>query len=673
MENSMMQRQINTQKEYLDFVEELLEHDRLYYQECKPRISDYEYDQSVKLVESYEKAHPELAVEYSPTRRIGEAPSTGFKQAKHIKPMLSLANTYSIEEIQDFIKRVEKLSERKDLAYCAELKMDGTAISLRYEKGVFMRAVTRGNGLVGDDVTQNIKTIRTLPLLLKEAENIPVLEIRAEVFMHKHVFAALNKKREEEGLDVWANPRNAAAGSLKLLDSKEVAGRKLDMVCYGIAEGEIDIGSQYGVHQFLRSLHFPVSLEKFVKKCSSLEEITDFANKVQKEREKMTFEIDGIVIKVDDLRYHGKLGFTGKSPRYAVAYKFAPEQAMTVIEDITVQVGRTGVLTPVAELKPVKLAGSTISRATLHNQDEIKRKDIRIHDTVIIEKGGDVIPKVVSVDFSKRKKEAKEWKMPAYCPVCAHALIHKEGEVAVRCPNPHCPGRILRHLVFFVSKAAMDIDHMGEKVVQQLVEKGLIAAASDIYCLTQKDLERLEGFKQKSIDNLLQSIEKSKNCSLPRFIMGLEIPYVGKETAELLADYFSSIERLMQAQKEELLQIEGIGDKVAESVLSFFENDKNQKEIFQLLENGIVVQKPKAKKIQGHLFAQKVFVLTGSLENYTRQEAASLIKERGGKTSGSVSSKTDYVLAGESPGSKLDKAQSLGIKVLSEKEFSDLL
>lgn len=669
----MKTKKIQSQQDYIQLVEELLEHDRHYYEECKPVISDYEYDLLLKELESYEKEHPDLALDYSPTKRVGESLTKGFQQKEHVKPMLSLANTYSEEEIEDFIKRVYKLTERDDIKFCCELKIDGTALSLRYENGNFVRAVTRGNGKIGDDVTANVKTIKTLPLRLKGDNIPPLLEVRGEVFMHKKVFMDLNIQREEKGLEPWANPRNAAAGSLKLLDPKEVSLRKLDLLCYGVAEGEIDISSQYETHKYLKKLGLPVSKESHFHRCSSIGEILKFSNKIQKAREDISFEIDGIVLKVDDLKYHPKLGFTGKSPRYAVAYKFAPEQAFTKINDITVQVGRTGVLTPVAELEPIQLAGSTISRATLHNEDEVKRKDIRISDWVVIEKGGDVIPKVVKVDFSKRKKNSLAWHMPKKCPVCGSEVIQKENEVAHRCINVNCVGRQLRHIIFFASKAAMDIEHMGEKVVSQLFEKKLILRPSDIYLLDEESLSQLEGFKEKSIKNLLDSIEKSKSCFLDRFIMGLEIPYVGKETAELLADYAEDLEHLMKLKKDELITIEGIGEKVASAIEDFFNDPKNIEEIEHLLKNGVIPKKIKSKKIKNHIFENKTFVLTGSLEKFTRSEASSLIKERNGKVLGSVSKKTDYILAGDNPGSKLDKAEELNIKVLSEEEFEKLL
>ncbi len=666
-------RTIKNQKEYIKLVEEMIEHDKHYYAEHKPLVSDYEYDLILKELQKWEKDHPDLILDNSPTHRVGEALTKGFKHAEHLTPMLSLANTYSKDELEDFLNRIYKLLEKKDIKFCSELKMDGTAISIRYEKGKMTRALTRGKGKIGDDVTSNIKTIKSLPLKLF-GKNIPdLIEVRGEVFMHIKTFQNLNKKREEEGLDLFANPRNAAAGSLKLLDPKEVAKRKLDIVCYGIANAEKYVETQYEMHSYLKKLGLPISCEKHFKLCKNLEDILAFAAFIEKQRKDLSFEIDGIVIKTNNVTSHNKLGVTGKSPRYAVAYKFAPEQAVTKIKDITVQVGRTGVLTPVAELEPVFLAGSTISRATLHNEDEIKRKDIRINDVVVIEKGGDVIPKVVSVDFKKRSRESKPFKMPDRCPICGSDVIHKKGEVAIRCLNPKCSAQKIRRLIFFASKEAMDIEHLGTRVMEELIDNNFVSRPSDIYLLSSEMLSNLEGFKEKSIENLLNSIEKSKNCNLSQFIMGLGIKYVGKETADLLADYSKDIKKLTKITEDELINIEGIGEKVARSIIGYFSDVNNLEEIDLLLLHGVKPQEVKSKALSGHLFDKKVFVLTGSLQEYTRVEATNLIKQRGGKTSSSVSKNTDFVLVGDEPGSKYNKAKKLGIKILSEKEFKNLL
>lgn len=659
------------QQEYIELVEELLEHDKRYFDEAKPVISDYEYDQMMSALLAYEKEHPDQILPHSPSRRLSEGPTAGFKQKPHLVPMMSLNNTYSEEELGDFVKRVYKLLEKKEIDFCSELKMDGTSISLKYEKGHLVHALTRGNGKMGDDVTANIKTIRSVPLKL--SGHFPdVMEVRGEVYMSLKTFHELNQAREEEGLEPFANPRNAAAGSLKLLDPKEVARRKLNLVAYGIAEEEDLIKTQDEVHQYLKKLGFPTAKEGHIALCSNLHEIMQFASKVQKEREDLPFEIDGIVVKVNELKYHELLGTTGKAPRFAVAYKFAPEQAQTRVCEIAVQVGRTGVLTPVAELEPVFLAGSTISRASLHNQEEVARKDIRIGDTVVIEKAGDVIPQVVKVDFKRRPQESRPWHMPKHCPICKTDVVHHEGEVAVRCPNPKCGGQKVRSIIYFASKHAMDIEHMGEKVVEQLVEKGLISNLADIYLLDEKSLAHLEGFKEKSIRNLLESIHASRKCPLSRFIMGLGIKYVGTETAELLAEEAGDLKTLMQMSEEDLLAIDGIGEKTAKTIAAFFKDEDHLEEIRMLLRSGVEPKEMK-KKMLGHIFSGKTFVLTGTLENFSRDEASALVKERGGKVSGSVSKKTDYVLVGEDPGSKYDKAKEFGVKILSEKEFQSLL
>lgn len=661
-------------EQYLELIQEIQKHDRLYYGQARPVITDYEYDHLLKKLEEIERKYPEWISPSSPSQRVNETPTKGFKQAEHKVPMLSLANTYSKEEIEDFMQRVKKLLGHKPVSFCAELKMDGVAITAKYEKGIFVRGVTRGDGKKGDDITANMRAIRSVPLELTGKHIPEVLEVRGEVFMTKKTFQELNRQKEEEGEELWANPRNATAGSLKLLDAKESAKRKLSAVFYAIAEEDgLLVDSQHECHEMLHAYGLPVFDKRHRKRCKDIDEILDFADKIEKERDSLPFDIDGVVIKVDERKYHDMLGTTGKSPRWAVAYKFAPEQATTKVLDITVQVGRTGVLTPVAELHPVFLAGSTIARATLHNQEEVQRKDIRVGDTVIIEKGGDVIPKVVEVVMSKRDYHSRHWKMPKHCPSCGTTVIHIEGEVAVRCPNEECPEQNLRKIVFFASKDAMDISHLGEKVVEQLVSKGLVKRVSDLYSLTEDDLAQLEGFKEKSIQNLLSSIDKSRTPTLARLILALGIKYVGEGTAELLAERAEDIETLAQMTEEELEEIDGVGEKVASAVVDYFKDKKNLKEILRLLEKGITPQKVVKVECMDHPFFGKTFVLTGTLVNYTRTQASELIKQRGGKVSGSVSQNTDFVLAGDEAGSKLDKAKKLKVKILSEEEFSGML
>lgn len=624
-----------------------------------------------RLIE-IEKAHPEWIKPSSPTQRVGEMLISGFQPVVHTTPMLSLANTYSKEEIDEFLKRIHKLLERTDVPLSCELKMDGVAISVRYEKGVYVRGVTRGDGKQGDDVTANIKTIPMLPLQLY-GKNLPdVLELRGEVFMTHEAFKEQNQKRKEAEEPLWANPRNAAAGSLKLLDPHEVAQRPLSIVFYGLAEDSShQIKSQEEMHAFFVTLGLPTLHQ--IAQASTLEEIWKFAQQVREMRRNLPFDIDGIVIKVNDLRTQQHLGATGKNPRWAIAYKFAPEQAVTRINDITVQVGRTGILTPVAELEPVLLAGSTIARATLHNAEEVQRKDIRVGDTVTIEKGGDVIPKVVHVHLALRPDDSQPWVMPSHCPNCGTEVVRVAGEVAVRCPNLNCSEQQLRRLIHFAGKHAMDIENLGEKVMEQLVVRGFVSTPSDIYKLRAEDLYQLEGFKEKSVQNLLTSIEKSKTVSLARFVMALGIKHVGTGTAELLANYAGTIDALMSSSEEELLKVEGVGPKVAAAIVEYFQDSQNREEIAQLLAAGVTPTVIQVTRHTGHAFEGKIFVLTGTLQHYTRGEAAGLIKERGGKVTETVSKKTDYLLVGDSPGSKLEKAQALGVTILSESVFTQML
>lgn len=660
---------MSTKKDYDELCELIWHHNYLYYVKHTPEISDEAYDQLLRRCEHFERLHSEWISPSSPTQKVNERATEGFKTVVHRIPMLSLANTYSKEEINDFILRLKKHLGDKSFAFSVELKMDGIAISATYEKGRFVRGVTRGDGKQGDDITANMRYISNLPLKLT-GENIPdLIELRGEVFMPHASFQKLNEEKEEEGSALWANPRNAAAGSLKLLDPKESGKRGLSIVFYGIAEEQPSrISQQTHVASYLDKFGLPVL--EYSACCHSLEEIWKFAEKIHQLRPKLSYDIDGIVIKVDDFAEQAKLGSTGKNPRWAIAYKFAAEKAQSEIVGITVQVGRTGVLTPVAELKPVFLAGSTISRATLHNEEEVRRKDIRLGDTVTIEKGGDVIPKVVEVDLSKRLPHTSPWKMPTHCPVCHSSVFRIPGEVAVRCPNEwECREQNIRRLIFFVGKGAMDIDHMGEKVVEQLVQKGFVKCPSDIYRLTETQLAQLEGFKEKSIQNILKSIEKSKNVPLSRFIFSLAIKHVGERTAELLAEKAGDIDRLMKLSTEELKSIEGIGDKVSDSIMHFFSEPRHVAEITQLLELGVKPHSELNRRIEGHPFAGKLFVLTGTLQHYTRQEAALLIKERGGRVSESVSRKTDFILVGTDPGSKLEKGQQLGISVMTESEF----
>ncbi len=656
---------METKEAYFELCKEVERHDYYYFVENSPVISDYDYDLLVKKLESIEKKHPQWVVE-SPTSKVGGGFKGHFRAALHTVPMLSLSNTYSKEELFDFFDRLEKGLGTRPHVFC-ELKMDGIAVSCVYEKGVFVQGITRGNGIEGEDITENLKTIKTIPQKIPSDE--PRLEVRGEVYMEKGVFEAINRERALADEELMKNPRNAAGGSLKLLDSAMVAKRKLSIVMYGIGAGYKAFKSQSDAMEQLKSWGFSIGKKSMLAQNAS--QVWEHIDSIEKVRSELPFDIDGVVIKVDQFSEQKELGETGKSPRWAIAYKFAAERKKTVIESITVQVGRTGVITPVAELTPVLLAGSTISRATLHNQDEIERKDIREGDTVVIEKGGDVIPKVVEVDLSKRVEGAKPWKMPKACPSCSQPLTQMESEVAVRCLNHSCPKQKLRHLIFFASKEAMDIDHLGQKIIETLFLQGLVKEASDFYRLKREDLIDLEGFQEKSVNNLLKSIEVSKMRPLGRLILALGIRHVGKISADLIAKTVGTLSSFLNLKRDQLVKMEGIGTIVAESLEDYLSDLKNRKLIEDLEKLGL---KPEEKEvIQDHSFSGKAFVLTGTLENYSRQEAGDLILARGGKVTSSVTKRTDVVLYGKSAGSKLKKAEELGVLLMTEEAFTKAL
>jgi DNA ligase (NAD+) len=661
-----------TKEHYQQLCQELWRHNKLYYIDHAPEISDEEFDRLLKELTAIEKNHPEWITDSSPTQRVGEALTDGFKTVIHKTPMLSLANTYSKEEIEEFIHRLEKQLSKDHSGFNVELKMDGIAVSVVYEKGVLIQGATRGDGISGDDITANIRTIKRLPLVLLGDAIPDYIELRGEVFMSRETFNQLNEEKILTGQPEWANPRNAAAGSLKLLDPKEAAQRGLSIVFYGIGDTTYPIERQSDIAPYLKSLGLPTL--QYSAFCQNLDGIWAFAEKIRKLRSTLEYAIDGIVIKTNYLKDQELVGATAKNPRWAIAYKFAAEQARTTLLDITVQVGRTGVLTPVAELKPVLLAGSTISRATLHNEEEIARKDIRIGDQLIIEKGGDVIPKIVSVDLDQRSSESKPWHMPNQCPSCLTPVIRVTGEVAVRCPNEaECPDQQVKKLIYFAGKSGMDIDHLGEKNVIQLFEKGFIKTPADLYALTAEQLSQLSGFKEKSIQNVLNGIEKSKKVPLAKFIFALGIKYVGAETAEVLANRSGGIKVLSELNEEQLLQCEGVGEKVAKSVVDYFKNPIHRSEIERMLALGVDPVLSRSVQYKGHPFEGKTFVITGTLTHYSRSDAANLIKERGGKVTDSISKKTNFLLVGEDPGSKLERAQKLGVRVIVEAEWMMML
>jgi DNA ligase (NAD+) len=651
---------------------EIHHHNRMYYIEDSPEISDAEYDALMNELIELEEAHPDLITADSPTQRVGGEPLEGFGTVEHTVPMLSLDNTYSKEEVLAFDARIKRaLSRIGEMEYVAEPKIDGVAVSLRYENGVLVRGSTRGNGFVGDDVTANLRTIRTIPLRLEGAP-IPLLEVRGEVYMPHKAFEKLNEEKEAEGEEPFANPRNATAGSLKLLDPRISAKRKLDIAVHSLGQVE---GVEFKTHfEFLeRARKLGLKVNEGYARFKGIENAMMYCDEWEKRRDSLPFEIDGMVIKVNRLELREALGATSKSPRWAFAYKFKARQASTVLKEIKVQVGRTGVLTPVAILEPVHLAGTVISRATLHNADEIKRKDIRIGDTVLIEKGGDVIPKVVKAVTTKRTGKEKIFEMPDRCPVCSAGVVRMEGEVAVRCGNMACPAQLKNRLKYFGSRGAMDIEGLGEVLVEQLVDKGLVRDVGDLYSLDVETIGNLERMGQKSAENLTSAIEGSKTRDLSRVIFALGIPYVGSRGADLLSQQFRSMDELSQATSEELQAVPEIGPRTADSIVHFFQESENLKVIEKLKAAGVNMRSAAPAAAVDDRFDGKTFVLTGTLESMTRHEAEEKIKQRGGKPSSSVSRKTDYVIVGQDPGSKYDKAVQWGVQTLSEKEFIKML
>ncbi len=650
--------------------QEIRHHDRKYYVEDQPEITDSEYDRLYRELVKLEKQFPFLVIPDSPTQRIAGEPLKEFKQVAHRVPMLSLENAYSPEELLEFEKRIHRnLKPHKVVEYVIELKIDGVAINLEYERGVFIHGSTRGDGVKGDDITVNLKTIKSLPLHLENGEGISLLEVRGEVYIDRKGFEKLNKEKSRNGEVLMANPRNAAAGSLKLLDPREVAKRPLNLFVHGIGHREgINWPTHYSALEALKHMGFRVS--PFIKVVRSMKDAIEVCKEWEGKREKLGFEVDGLVIKVNQFTRQGVLGSTTKSPRWAIAYKFQAKQATTQLKDIEVQVGRTGTLTPVAILKPVELSGSTISRATLHNEDEIKRKDIRIGDRVILEKGGEVIPKVVKVVGSVRTGKEKVFAMPGRCPVCSSVVIKEEGEVATRCENVRCPAQVEQRIKHFASRNAMDIDGLGDAIISRLVDRGMVMDYTDLYFLDKKSIADIERMAEKSAQNLIEAIARSKETTFARFIFALGIRHVGIHAAEVLGARFRTREKLSRASLEELEAIHEIGPAMAQSIFHFFRSKDTSKVLARFKKAGIEIAVVKVTKAQK--FGGLKFVLTGSLDDFTRGEAERLIEKLGGKVSLFVSKKTDYIVVGHDPGSKLDRAGKLGIKTLSEKEFKAL-
>jgi DNA ligase (NAD+) len=648
--------------------EEIKYHEKKYYVDNDPQISDYEFDLLVKNLEELEEQFPELITPDSPTQRVGEQPISGFASVEHSLPMLSLDNCYSYKELEEFEERIKKIIPGEKTEYVAELKIDGLGISVLYRDGLFTQAVTRGDGYRGDDVTLNVKTIRSVPLTIKDHHEI---EVRGEVYLPFGSFEMINKEREKKSESLFANPRNAAAGSLRLLDPREVASRQLDVFLYSIFTEGKEQKSQWNSLQKLKELGFKINPHS--RRCASLAQIRSFWEEWNEKRESLDYDVDGVVVKVDSVRQQIVLGSTAKFPRWAISFKFPARQATTQIKDIKVQVGRTGALTPVAILEPVQLSGITISRSTLHNEDEIRRKDIRIGDHVLIERSGDVIPKVVSVMKEKRTGKESRFVFPTRCPVCNSSVFKPEGEAISRCENPSCPAKLRESLLHFASRRAMNIEGLGDALVDQLLDNELVRSIPDLYNLEFHHLENLERMGTRSSQNLLDEIEKSKKRALPRLIFALGIRYVGERTAQALAAHFKDLETLSKASLEELIQVEDVGPKVGESVVFFFKQPENRELLTRLKKAGLNLSHKEEAKKGGLPLAGKAFVLTGKLSEFSREEAAEIIESLGGTVSSSVSSRTTCVIVGESPGSKLVQAKRLGIPTMEEKEFVKLV
>ncbi|QAA23425.1 NAD-dependent DNA ligase LigA [Sporolactobacillus terrae] len=656
----------------LDLHRQLNQYSYEYYVEDNPSVPDSEYDRLMNELIALEKAHPEWITPDSPTQRVGGEPLKAFRKVTHDVPMLSLGDVFSEEELLDFDRRVRQ-AVGDDIDYVCELKIDGLAISLTYEKGVFVLGATRGNGTVGEDITNNLKTVRSLPLVLPEPIDI---EVRGEAYMPKRSFERLNEERSRNGELLFANPRNAAAGSLRQLDPKIAAKRRLAVFLY--SSGRFDresITTHFGLLESIRELGLPVNPES--RRCKTMQEVFDYIKEYTEKRDALPYGIDGIVVKVDSMAQQRQLGNTVKSPRWMIAYKFPAEEVVTTLEAIEVSVGRTGAVTPTAVLTPVAVAGTTVKRASLHNEDLIQEKDLRLGDRVVIRKAGDIIPEVVNVLTEQRTGKEIPYAMPTHCPECGSKLVHLEGEVALRCINPKCPALIREGLIHFVSRAAMNIDGLGEKVIRQLFEKKLISDVADLYQLKREDLLSMERMGEKSTDNLLQAIERSKENSLEHLLFGLGIRHIGAKAARILAQSFKDIDHLAAADAEALLSVDEIGTKMADSLTTYFAQPEAQALIGELKSAGVTMTylgpDPEEAAQSDSPFNGKTVVLTGKLTQMTRQEAKQAIEARGGNVTGSVSKSTDLVVAGEAAGSKLKKAQELQIEVWDEARFAETL
>lgn len=667
-----------TEKEASKLVDKLTEqinyHNDLYYQKSKTEISDFDFDRLLKQLIDLEKEFPKLKHAHSPTQRVGGTVTKNFPTVQHRYPMLSLGNTYSKEELEDWDERVKKGLDGAKYEYFCELKFDGVSISVTYENGIMVRGVTRGDGVRGDDVTPNIRTIRSLPLRIT-AKGIPEsFEVRGEVFLPREVFKQINKEREDIGEETYANARNTASGTVKMQDSSEVARRKLDCYLYYLLGDDNDVETHEESIKKLEKWGFQIS--QTYRKCKNISEVLDYINEWEKKRQGLPLDTDGVVIKVNDISQQQELGFTAKSPRWAISYKYKAESMSTRLKNIVYQVGRTGAVTPVAELEPIFLAGTTVKRASLHNANEIARLDLRIDDYVFVEKGGEIIPKVTAVDLPKRKASSKPFKYTDKCPECGSKLVREEGEAAYYCPNyKGCPPQIKGRIEHFIQRKAMDIDSLGEKTIDSLYELGLVKSPADLYDLKREDVLRLEGFKDTSTNNLLSGIEKSKEAPFASVLFAIGIRYVGNTVAQKLARHFKSMDRLEAASLEDLLQAPEVGEKIAESVEEFFQDRENRLEVSRLRKAGLnfVSDEKEPEKVSDSL-GGKSFVISGTFEKYERDELKDIIIANGGKVLSGVSGKLDYLLGGEGTGpSKLEKAKTLGVKIISEGEFEKML
>jgi DNA ligase (NAD+) len=656
--------------------EEIRHHEYRYYVLDDPEITDAEFDKLMNQLKQLEAEHPELITPDSPTQRVGGKPREGFVKVRHSSPMLSLDNAYTEAELRNWERRVHDLSGRRDVEYMCELKLDGMSLALRYAAGQLERGITRGDGNEGEDVTLNVRTVRSIPLgvskeKLKNAGIPEDFEVRGEMLMPIAAFRKMNEERERHGLSLFANPRNATAGTVRQLEPSITAQRRLDYFAYALLQdGRVYFDRHSQSMDALQAAGFKVS--PYRKLATNLEEVWNFIESWEAKRESLPYEIDGIVVKVDRTALQRELGFTGKAPRWAIAYKYAARGAVTKVEDIKPQVGRTGKLTPVAWLTPVPIGGTTVSRATLHNMDEIERLGVNIGDWVEVERGGDVIPKVVKVvDDKDHPRGHKTFHMPEHCPVCDGNVVRTPGEADHRCVNANCPAKLQGTILHFASRHVMDIDGLGEALVNQLTERRMVNNVADLYRLTKEDLLKLERMGDKSAQNVLHEIERSKKLPLERVIFGLGIRFVGERTAQFLAQHFGSLEAVMNASAQELEEVNEVGPRIAQSIVEFFQDEHNRRLVRDLHKAGLTLTGKKKQK--GTKLTGKTFVLTGTLERYSRDEAKKLIEDAGGRVSGSVSKKTDYVVAGEDAGSKLDKARELGVNVIGEKEMEELV